>query len=364
MYYNPVRIIKTNNWIEQCLKFQKTLGILNPIIVTSRGNLERLKLSNIFNSNSIFSNVEPNPTFDDCKLAIEFSQTSKFDCVIAIGGGSVLDTAKVIMASLGTGVSRINELLDLGNLYPHRVPAIFIPTTHGTGSEVTMWGTVWNTEEKKKYSISHSDLYPDVAILDATTTQSLPTDIAITTTLDALSHSFEAIWNKNANVQSTTYAIEAICLILGNVRELNAKYQNINTKRILLNASNMAGFAISNTKTAAAHAISYPLTIFYGIPHGIACSLPLLPLLKINKNYITKELKLIMENLNMNSLSELENCIAEIPKKFLKYTLSEWSVNRTDLDQLAKQSFTKGRMDNNIVDLSSNQVYSILEDIY
>ena len=79
------------------------------------------------------------------------------------------------------------------------MPSIFIPTTHGSGSEVTMWGTVWNMKEKKKYSIAHLIFYPDYAILDGGLTLSLPIDISFSTTLDALSHSFEAIWNKNSN---------------------------------------------------------------------------------------------------------------------------------------------------------------------
>ena len=364
MYHNPVKVIETNNWREESRNIQEKLGIHNPLIITSNGNLKRQKLSTYFKSNSILSNVKPNPTFDSCQSAIDFSLTSRCDGVIAIGGGSVMDTAKVVMAAMGTGISAVAELLKLIAPFEKRVPGIFIPTTHGTGSEVTMWGTVWNMKEKKKYSISHPELYPDMALLYGTLIISLPVAISITTTLDALSHSFEAIWNKNANPRSTDYAIEAICLILANIERLRNEKNNIKLRNILLKASNIAGLAFSNTKTAAAHSISYPLTIKFGIPHGVACSLPLLPLLQINRDTIERELNLIIKKLEMSSFSELEYRIKRIPSDMLKYNLKSWGVAQSDLVVLAEQSFNKERMDNNIVDLTKSQVCWILEEIY
>ena len=307
MYHNPVKVIETNNWLRECRKSHEKLGIHNPLIITSNGNLKRQKLSTVFNSNSIFSNVKPSPTFESCQIAIEFCNKSKYDGVIAIGGGSVMDTAKVVMASMGTGIIVLSELQKITIPYKYKVPSIFIPTTQGTGSEVTMWGTVWDMEEKKKYSISHPDLYPNVAILDGNLTISLPLDTSIITVMDALSHSLEAIWNKNANTKSTEYAIEAICLILNNIEKLKRDQNDITVRMTLFKASNLAGLSSSNTKTAAAHSISYPLTIKYGIPHGVACSLPLLPLLQINRGAIKKELNLIITKLGMNSVSEFED---------------------------------------------------------
>ena len=148
-------------------------------------------------------------------------------------------------------------------------------------------GEQFGVQLKKKYSISHPDLYPSSAILDGQLTLSLPLTTSIVTIMDALSHSFESIWNKNANPISTKYAIEAIKVILSNIDELknNPKNNKIRTK--ILIASNKAGLAFSNTKTAASHAISYPLTQYYGIPHGIAASMPLIPLLKINHDKIS-----------------------------------------------------------------------------
>ena len=364
MYYNPVKIIETNNWLDECYDALRLLGINNPVIITSIGNQTRHRLSTAFNSDSIYSNVKPNPTFETCQEAIDYIKNQLFDGVIAFGGGSVMDTAKVVMASMATGIHDISELLRIDASHDKKIPSIFVPTTHGTGSEVTMWGTVWNMIEKKKYSLSDPMLYPDAAILDANLTLSLPFDISTTTILDALSHSFEAVWNKNHNRQSTKYAIEAICLILENIERLKDEPQNIELRWFFLRASYMAGLAISNTKTAAAHSISYPLTINYDIPHGIACSLPLSPLLEISKGSIENELNQIIDKLKLTGFSELKDRIKQIPDNRLKYNLKAWGVAKSDLDNLAEQSFTKGRMDNNIVDLTKKQVRQILEIIY
>ena len=362
-YYNPVKIIKTKDWNFELNRNIKNLNITSPFIISSFGNRKRLELDSKFNGKKIFSDIVSNPNFDDCTKVIEFCNNNSFDGVIAIGGGSVMDLAKIVVAKLSLNKSDISELISFKDKYPNNTPSIFIPTTHGTASEVTMWGTIWNTKKKKKYSISHPDLYPTIAILDGSLTLSLPMKNSIITVMDALSHSFEAIWNKNSNIKSTEYAIEAITIILNNAQFLKEKPSDQNIRNKLLWASTLAGLAFSNTKTAAAHSMSYPLTIHYGIPHGIASSISLIPLLEINGNSIESELNIICNLLNV-SLDELINKINQIPEGVLSYKLSDWGLKREDLEFLSNESFTKGRMDNNIVDLSSKDVLQIFEQLY
>ena len=363
MYFNPVEVIETNNWQAECREKQQMLHIKNPIVITSKGNLKRCNLSKVFAQKSIFKDVTPDPTFESCQKTIEYIEKVKFDGVIAIGGGSVMDTAKVVMASIGTGIKNLPDLITETEPYKYRVPSIFIPTTHGTGSEVTMWSTLWNMKEKKKYSLSHPDLYPRIAILDGNLTSSLPLDISIITSMDALSHSFEAIWNKNANSESTEYAIESICLILENVERLKKDQTDLTVRKALLKASNISGLAFSNTKTAAAHSISYPLTINYGMPHGIASSISLIPLLDINKEKITDQINQIC-SYNDITYNELKEKIKGIPYGIIPFTLKKWGITKDQLPRLAKKSFTKGRMENNIVDLSITHILDLLESIY
>lgn len=362
-YYNPVKIIKTENWLIELISRIENLKISTPIIITSPGNRKRLSLDSKFDSDSIFSNVDSNPTFENCINAVKFCQKNMFDGVIALGGGSVMDLAKIVVAHLRLEISDIYELIEYKGKFPQTIPSIFLPTTHGTASEVTMWGTVWNMKEKKKYSISHPDLYPNIAILDGNLTLSLPMDISITTVMDALSHSFESIWNKNANRTSTDFAISAICSILDNGKALKENPSSLEIRKNLLNASTVAGLAFSNTTTAAAHSMSYPLTIHYGIPHGVASSISLLPLLEINGEFIKEPLDRICNN-NELTYDELKQTIKAIPRGIIPYTLDEWGIHKNQLPKLAAESFTKGRMDNNIVDLTTDDVLGILNELY
>jgi len=363
-YFNPVKIIDSENWFESWQTIRRELGINKPLVITFKENVRRLELDKICNPAGMFTEVVNNPTFTSCQEAIDFSRSDSFDCVIAFGGGSVMDTAKAVMASLGTGLINLKDLLDFKQPFPHRIPAIFIPTTHGTSSEVTMWATIWNRQDKKKYSLMHPELYPDIAILDGSLTLSLPPTISLSTTLDALSHSFEAIWNKNANPQSTQYAIQAIGMLLENVEGLKQDFGDIQIRRKLLKASNIAGLAFSNTKTAAAHSISYPLTSLYNIPHGIAASMPLLPLITINQNAIEDQLCQIRINLNLKNNSALKDLIAEIPGDLIKFNLRDWGIKLEQISELIDLSFTKGRMDNNIIDLTKDDVSGILHEMY
>jgi len=362
-YHNPVKIIKTENWLRE-LNFRiYDLKISAPIIITTPGNRKRLKLDSKFDPDSIFSDIGSNPNFKDCTHAVEFCKKNMYDGVVAIGGGSAMDLAKVVMARLCLEKSDIYKLIEYKEKYPQTIPSIFLPTTHGTASEVTMWGTLWNMEEKKKYSISHPNLYPTVAILDGNLTLSLPLDISITTVMDALSHSFESIWNKNANPTSTDFAISAICSILENGPALKKNPDDLNIRNNLLKAATVAGLAFSNTTTAAAHSMSYPLTIHYGIPHGVASSISLLPLLEINRKWIKEPLDRICKN-NELTYDKLKQTIKAIPQGVIPYTLDEWGIPEDQLPKLAEESFTKGRMDNNIVDLTTDDVLGILKELY
>ena len=213
-YNNPVQVINTNSWKKECLASLIKMNVHNPLIITSKGSLKREKLSELFDHKSIFSAVEPNPTFETCQNAIDFSRANEVDGLVAIGGGSVMDSAKAVVASMSTCKYNCKELLSGENQYIKKIPNIFIPTTCGTGSEVTMFSTIWDFKETKKYSLTHPSLYPDVAILDASTILSLPLESIIIHLLDALSHGFEALWNKNTNSKSTEYAIKSISMII------------------------------------------------------------------------------------------------------------------------------------------------------
>ena len=223
-------------------------------------------------------NIGPNPDFTDLADSCRTYATSArpVEAIVALGGGSVMDAAKVLAAASGDFERVRRHLLtgdggnDLG-----RTPIIAVPTTAGTGSEVTSWATVWDTEAMKKYSLSRDTLHPEVALVDPLLTTGLPQAVTISTGLDALSHALESIWNVNANPVSSALAEVAAREVIDALPLLADDLGNAALRMRLARASLFAGLAFSNTRTALAHALSYHLTLHHGVPHGIACSFSL-----------------------------------------------------------------------------------------
>jgi phosphonate metabolism-associated iron-containing alcohol dehydrogenase len=223
-------------------------------------------------------NVGPNPDFvgltQSCRLYA--AAIRPVEAIVALGGGSVMDAAKVLAAANGD-FTRVRRFLEAGQGGDALgcTPIIAIPTTAGTGSEVTCWATVWDTERMKKYSLSRESLYPEVALVDPLLTTGLPRSITVSTGLDALSHALESIWNVNANPVSASLAEAAAREVIEALPLLAHDLGNEGLRTRLARASLTAGLAFSNTRTALAHALSYHLTLHFGVPHGIACSFSL-----------------------------------------------------------------------------------------
>lgn len=195
-----------------------------------------------------------------------------FDCIVAVGGGSVIDTAKVL--SLRSSPKELSAILNgqLKNKAIHSVPIIAIPTTCGSGSDVTPWATIWDIEAQKKHSLHLPSLFPEASLINPDFCFSLPLGQVVISTLDALSHAFEALWNRNANEVSTALAQSAIMQIieiLPRVLDGEPRYAELSL------AALQAGLAFSNTQTAIAHALSYYITLAKKVPHGLACSFSL-----------------------------------------------------------------------------------------
>lgn len=196
--------------------------------------------------------------------------------IVALGGGSVIDSAKVFAAARGDFAAfetYLKKRAGADSLTP--LPLIAVPTTAGTGSEVTCWGTVWDNGAGVKHSLSHPRLYPELSLVDPALMLGKPRSLTVQTGLDALSHSLESLWNKSANPASMAYAVTAARGIIDCLPRLAGDLGNIQLRSDMARASTLAGFAFSNTRTAIAHSLSYPMTLRHGIAHGIACSFTL-----------------------------------------------------------------------------------------
>ena len=278
-YHMPTKIVYGNNELENIDKYingRKTLLITSHGFV-KRGLVDKLKsLTN--NIVDVISEVKSHPEFKDLEITYNKIKEIDFELILAIGGGSVLDASKFFSVYNKKKEYQFVEDIIKGKL-PKKdyklIPIISIPTTAGTGSEITPWATIWDMDEKKKYSLYLPDLFSEKAIYDPTLTLSVPKDITIQTGLDTLSHALESIWNKNANEITINYAIKSAKLIVNNLVLLSNNLDNLEYRNNIMKACMYAGLAFSNTQTAIAHAMSYYITAHKGIDHGIACSFTL-----------------------------------------------------------------------------------------
>ncbi len=226
---------------------------------------------------AVIDNIVANPDFKDLaqSCAAYAAAPRAPEVIVALGGGSIIDGAKVLAASGGRFETVRRHLLDKAPLEGPFPAIVAVPTTAGTGSEVTSWATVWDAANGRKYSLADRRLYPAQALVDPGLTTSAPRDLTLATGLDALSHALESVWNVSANPVSSTFAVTAAREIMEVLPRLLRELDSPSLRERQARAALFAGLAFSNTKTALAHNISYDVTLRRGVPHGIACSFPL-----------------------------------------------------------------------------------------
>jgi alcohol dehydrogenase len=286
---SPVVILRGSenlDLIKQNIWRQKTL------IVTSKGALDRELTKTLITALSsehthIYSDINPNPDIDSLDNQVNLLREHKFEHIIAIGGGSVIDSAKALAATLPLGTKNpLAEIFRGGSALPKSnfIEVSAIPTTSGTGSEVTPFATIWDKLRGKKHSLYDPLLFPKYALLIPELTFSLPRKDTLYTALDSLSHALESIWNNNSSFITQKIAEVSSRLIVENLADTIKNPKNRTGRSALQLSSLLSGIAISTTRTALAHSISYPLTAKYGIPHGLACGFTLLALLRKIQN--------------------------------------------------------------------------------
>ncbi|MES3001191.1 MAG: iron-containing alcohol dehydrogenase PsrA [Pseudomonadota bacterium] len=228
----------------------------------------------------VIDDVRPNP--DVAELAGLYDSFwrdhADVDAIVAVGGGSAIDTAKALMVADDGGrfADLVAGLAGERAFTPTRTKSLIaVPTTAGTGSEVTPWATVWDRGRQKKHSLHLPQTWPSHAVIDPELMLSLPASVTLQSGLDALSHALESIWNVNANPISDSFAVGAVRDIFDVLPRLMQQPGDVDLRGRMALAALKAGMAFSNTKTALAHSISYEMTLRYGLPHGIACSFPL-----------------------------------------------------------------------------------------
>jgi len=217
----------------------------------------------------LYDKVDPEPGLKLADNGAKLAKKAKCDCVVGAGGGSAMDVAKAVSILLTNG-GKAEDYLGLGKIKKPGVPKIMIPTTAGTGAEVTFTAVFINEKTKSKGGMNGDPLYPEAAILDPALTVSMPPHITATTGIDALTHALEAYVSTQAHAISDMYALEAIDLIGRNLGAAYAHGGNMEARAKMMLGSLLAGKALATAGVGLVHAMAYPMGGMFGIPHGLA----------------------------------------------------------------------------------------------
>lgn len=325
-------------------------------IVTSsgwvkRGTIDRLT-ARCGAAVAIVDQVESNPVIG--RILDSAPQIAGADVVVALGGGSVIDAVKGMVAlnAMEDGEARLLAHLRDGVALPDNLspaPIIAVPTTSGTGSEVTRWGTIWG-EDGIKFSVTSPHLFPTHAILDPDLCCSMPRDLTLATGLDALSHAMESVWNRRHSDATDMLAEQAIRLIRESLPGTLAAPEDRSLRQRMQTAALLAGMAMGTTQTALAHSISYPFTSRFGMPHGIACSFVLAEVVRYNAETDAERLLPIARGFDCDLVD-----LADVVERFMVdlgigAEIARY-VDPSVTDQFGDNLITRARAANNIRDI-------------
>lgn len=312
-FFNPVRVLAGSGVVRRVQEFVPSTPVL---LLTSEGMVRRGAAQKLMQlcpqAQWVVRTIEPNPELDMLDALYAELYPVAVQMVVAFGGGSVMDAAKALSLALPTGqAAPLDAWLRGRKVLPNRhLPVLCLPTTAGTGAEVTPFATIWDGVARTKRSLGSDLLYPKLAVLDVELTLTLPWQETLFGALDTTSHALETLWNCHATPVSHGLAIEALQHVVSALPQIANDLENLGLRTQLQNASVLAGLAISQSKTALAHAVSYPLTVHYGVPHGLACSFTLVAMIDQVRaagafpvylpSHLLNQVKVVLQALNLS----------------------------------------------------------------
>jgi alcohol dehydrogenase class IV len=300
----------------------------------------------------LFEDVVADPPSGVIERAVSLCRDERIDLVLSIGGGSALDTAKLV-AYLARSGDRLDDIYGVGLAKGERLPLLLVPTTAGTGSEVTPIAIVTTPTTEKKGVVSPR-LLPDWAILDPELTLGLPSHVTAATGIDAMVHAIEAYTSRHKkNPMSDQLARQALALLSQNIREVCRNGRNLEARSQMLLGSMLAGMAFANAPVAAVHALAYPIGAIFHVPHGLSNALVLMGVLRFNlpaAEALYAELAPIIDP-EANGLSTSEAArrfvdgLAAICRDCkVPASLAEVGVRESDLPRLAEDAMKQTRL--------------------
>ncbi|MBN9601936.1 MAG: iron-containing alcohol dehydrogenase [Afipia felis] len=336
----------------------KALGCSSVLLVTDPGvmaaGLLQVGLKGLAQAGiavAIFSEVEADPPVHVIERAVTMARSAKADGIVAIGGGSSMDVAKLV-ALLALSDEKLADIYGVGMVKGRRLPLVLAPTTAGTGSEVTPISIVTTGENEKKGVVSPV-LLPDWAVLDAELTLGLPAHVTAATGIDAMVHAIEAYTSKRLkNPMSDALAREALRLLGGNIRTVCRDGANLEARHNMLFGSMLAGMAFANAPVAAVHALAYPVGARFHVAHGLSNSLVLPQVLQFNATAAEAHYAEIADilvpgrgNDAASRAAELVKWLAQLPVELgLPTRLRDVGIAESDLDALAEDAMKQTRL--------------------
>lgn len=354
------------------------LGSRSALLVTDKGVEAAGLLESALNSCrevgvkvTVFTDVEADPPDHVIQAAADFAREQEIDGVVGLGGGSSMDTAKLV-ALLALGQEKLEDIYGVGNAQRPRLPLILVPTTAGTGSEVTPISIVTTGESEKKGVVSPV-LLPDWAVLDAELTAGLPTHVTAATGIDAMVHAIEAMTSKRLkNPLSDCLAREALRLLGGNIREACDNGANLEARQAMLLGAMLAGMAFANAPVAGVHALAYPVGARFHVAHGLSNSLVLPRVLAFNADsaeaVYAEVAEILVPGCNGTAAERTERLLQylrELPVSLgLPTRLSEVGIAQADLAQLAADAMLQTRLlVNNPCEITERDALTIYSEV-
>ncbi len=319
-----------------------------------RGRVEALQRE-IPEIAAVFSDVEENPQLSGVEGAVALIRQNKVSAVVGMGGGSTMDTAK-FAAAMALGDGEAIDCFRGARPFPaERLPMIAVPTTAGTGSEVTQVSVISCGKEKK--TINNPVFLPKAALIDPSLTETVPPRTTMNTGLDAMAHALEGYWSKHHQPVSDLMAVEAVRLVLQNLEAAYRDGRDRTARENMALAALLGGLSFALPKTAGSHACSYPLSEDYHLPHGEACAFTLDSFVAINADGRLEEL---CRRVGLSGTKELADRIRELKKLGgLRTRLSD--LGEVDMDKLCRDCAVHPLMNNNPVPMDEAALRRMFE---
>jgi len=367
-YSQKVDIVFGRDQLEQLGQICKEKNLKNGLLVcdalfVQNGMAERVMAHSKGALANIFSGLSPNPDVEEVDSCVQKVQNMRAEFILALGGGSAMDCAKAAAVIAKTDNPTRYFHSECGAVQTPGLPVIAVPTTAGTGSEVTNVAVLSDRAKGIKGPMASDLMYVRLALIDPVLTLSVPPAVTASTGLDVLSHALEGYWSKNHQPICDALAIYAAKLVFDNLYATYEDGANLDAREQMCIASLIAGLSFNHPKTAASHACSFPLTNLYHMPHGEACAFTLDKLIAINCETNAERINTLARMVGFTDADQMAARTLELKQKMgMKCSLAQAGIRTEDLEELSKQC-QHPNMRNNPTEMSMERTIALFRSL-